>query len=131
MNEPRNNDALSPSDWAELEILMATHADAESGFMALGRELGAAATGEDPEERGCSAFHRRIDEIRASVCTNTKVRKYCSDPNYADMTTAAALVAGALIASNFSGLNVLLVSCICTRLGLRNLCHKAWISDGE
>lgn len=131
MNEWTKDEGLNQSDRAELEELMATHIDAESVFAALGRELGAAATGEDPEERGRSAFNRRIDEIRASVCPNKQVHKYCSDPNYADMTSAAALVAGALIASNFSGLNVLLVACLCTRLGLRNLCEDYWMSDGK
>ena len=128
MNEDTSDDGLSPSDRAALEELLATHASAESGYAALGRELGASATGEDPEERGRAAFQRRLIEIQASVCASDRVRQYCSDPNYADATSVAALVAGALVASHFSGLNVLLVACVCARLGLRNICQAAWDS---
>ena len=131
MSETNDTATLSPELLDELKAAMGANDSAEAGFEALGRELGAAATGEDPEERGRVAFQRRLDDIRAAVCGSQKVRNYCMDNNYADATTVAALVAGTLIAGHFSGLNVILVACICARLGLRNLCQREWATMHE
>ena len=132
MHDTQGAAAPPPSELQEnLKALLEQYESADAGFEALGKELGAAATGEDPGERGRAAFERRIDEIRKAVCGSERIRLYCSDSNYADSTAIAALVAGALIASHFSGLNVLLVACICVRLGLRNLCQRHWGAADE
>ena len=122
------SDLLSEEQYAELEDLLGDITSPSAGFILLGRELGASATGEDPEKRGRMAFNRRLSDLRTRLCENKHIKLYCSDANYADATSVAALIAGSLIASNFTGMNVLLVSCIAARLGLRNLCDQKWIA---
>jgi|GEM_PF-4388379 len=117
---------LSDAQYTELEDLLAEITSVDTGFALLGKELGASATGEDPEKRGRVTFNRRLSEIRSKVCEIEAFKSYCGDANYTDSTTVAALVAGALLEANFAGMNVLLVSCIIARIGLRNLCDKTW-----
>ena len=115
----------------EIAALLAASPELDQLYAELGRELGASATGEDPGERGKSAYRRRLMDIRTAVCNNEQIRQYCSNPNYSDATTAASLVAGALVASQFSGLNVILVACISARLGLRTVCQAEWATSSK
>ena len=119
------------SEWKAIEAALAEHPSAESAFAALGRELGASATGEAPEEVGRETFERRLGEIRRAVCNDPRVRSYCASSDYADVTSLGGLIFGALTASAFEGLNLFLVVCICVRLGLRQLCDKVWSSEEQ
>jgi len=116
---------ITQAEADELDRLLTAISDEASGFEALGRSLGAAAAGEDAEERGRSAFRRRIGEIRAALCANAAIKGYCSNPTVSDSTSIAVAIAGGLTAAHFSGLNVFLVAALVTRIGLREVCRTA------
>ncbi|HWE02907.1 MAG TPA: hypothetical protein VG326_10910 [Tepidisphaeraceae bacterium] len=122
----RTNDHTGQYDESQIKATLATYPDVEELYAALGRELGASATGEDPATRGENAFRRILPDIRPIVCGNEHLRRYCSDADYSDATSVAGMIAGTLVAAHFSGLNVVLCACIIARMGLRTLCAEAW-----
>lgn len=117
---------LSEPELRALQKMLADVSTADHGFERLGEELGASALGGERWTRGKQVFDRRLAEVRKIVCESEQAKSYCGDSSYADATTIAALVAGSLMAANFAGLNVLLVSCIAARLGIRSFCSAAW-----
>lgn len=116
---------LRPPVIDELVDLVAGAPDESALFKALGESLGASATGDDPEERGRAVFRRRLGEIRLTVCGNATLKAYWTNPNVSDMTSIATSIAGALVASHFAGLNVVLVAALVARMGFRSLCSGA------
>ncbi len=113
---------VSETDRAELQRILDAGMDEAQLMRALGETLGAEAIGDDPEERGRAVFRRRLEEIRGVICGNEVLRSYWSNPNVSDATSIAVSVAGAFVASSFSGINVVLVAALVTRIGLRSIC---------
>lgn len=96
-------------------------------FALLGRSLGAAATGEPPEERGRNTFRRRLNDIKSILCNNIHLRNFCNDPNIRDITQIAICVVEALLeADKILGLDPIIVGCLISRVGLRYICDDEW-----
>lgn len=99
--------------------------DTEKDFFALlGRSLGGAASGEPPEERGKNAFRRRLVEIKSAVCSDVRINSFCEDTNTQDITQLAIIIIETLLGVNFTGLDPIILGCLITRIGLRNICKN-------
>jgi hypothetical protein len=110
----------------ELQETLEAYPDAASCLAALGDTLGASATGEDPEELGRQVLSRRMHQLHQDLCGLTPLRDFCSSASVVDSITAGGSILGALIASNFHGINVVIVAAALTRIGLRAICEKVW-----
>jgi len=116
---------VSSAQRQELSDLLAANPTESTLFHALGAAMGAEAFGDDPEDGGRAVFRRRAQEIRDAVCGNALVRNYCTNPNVSDTTSIAVSITGALVSAHFSGINVVLVAALVTRIGLRSICGDA------
>jgi hypothetical protein len=125
MDTPHIDD-LSPDQIAELQSLVDGQPSEEDLFRAIGRSLGAAASGEPPEERGRNAVRRLLGQVQKGICANAGVRSFCENANVIDSMQVVIAIAGGLVASKFDGVNPLLVACLVARVGVRRLCSGEW-----
>lgn len=126
--EPPVPNDLTRDQTAAIRRLMADLPDEPAAFAALGRTLGAAAMGDDPEARGRSAWSRRGEELSTMICRSPAVRALVMTDDAKDATDVAIAIAGALVSARLMGIDVVLCACVASRIGLRRLCGARWNS---
>ena len=110
----------------ELNSVILNTQSVEDVYALLGKEAGAAAFGSNLIESGKSMFLNKASGLSDAICGNELLKKYCLNANYIDTSTCAGLILGRLHSSKTQGINIVLISIILARIGIKNLCTKKW-----
>ena len=110
----------------ELEDVLNQVSNVDDAFALLGKQAGVGAAGLNPWESGKSMFFNNVARLSSEICNNKLLQSYCENKNSIDVSTCAGLVLGGLYVAQTHGINIVLISIIVSRLGIRKFCDRHW-----
>ncbi|MEO1222214.1 MAG: hypothetical protein AAFY42_12835, partial [Pseudomonadota bacterium] len=111
---------LDPATEAELERLTATETSEDELYALLAQSAGLGADEIDPVGEGKLQFSRIWQRVGNKICKNKVVQAYVGNPTASDATMVSAQIINLL--SEIEGINVVVVTALILRIGLRSLC---------
>ena len=111
----------------ELERLTSSAMTDDELFEMLAQSAGLGADEIDPVGEGKLQFSRIWQRVGSKICKNAAVRAYVGNPTASDATMVSAQIINLL--SEIEGINVVVVTALVLRIGLRSLCER--VKDDE
>ena len=111
---------INPSTEQELKRLTAPTITEDELFALLAQSAGLGADEIDPVGEGKLQFSRIWQRFGTKICKNPVVQAYTGNPTASDATMVSAQIINLL--SEIEGINVVVVTALVLRIGLRSLC---------
>lgn len=118
---------LDAATEAELERLTAPETSEDELYARLAQSAGLGADEIDPVGEGKLQFSRIWQRVGNKICKNKVVQAYVGNPTASDATMVSAQIISLL--SEIEGINVVVVTALILRIGLRSLCST--VKDDE
>lgn len=113
---------IDPSIEQELNRLTDTAVSEDELFAMLAKSAGLGADEIDPVGEGKLQFSRIWQRVGSKICKNPVVQAYVGNPTASDATMVSAQILNLL--SEIEGINIVVVTALILRIGLRNLCER-------
>lgn len=118
---------IDPSTEQELKRLTAPTTTVDELFALLAQSAGLGADEIDPVGEGKLQFSRIWQRFGSKICKKSVVQAYVGNPTASDATMVSAQIINLL--SEIEGINVVVVTALILRIGLRSLCST--VTDKE
>ena len=100
----------------------------QSAYTELGYSAGQGLMGINALREGKRIFNNAKSSLQEKICDYEPLRIYCEKTAAIEGVTCAGLILGGLLATKTQGIDVVSVSIILSRVGIKKFCQSKWQS---